>query len=247
MKESVYSDDDSSLKTLLELNGEIFPMDSGYWTKIEAHRVPPDRHIPHGVRYSVTLNDSCNNRILGFDNAHAFKPVRKNTELAKSHGTINTDMKEYHLMNMSPRVNCWKISGMKSEKLQDKKMIMNDKILKIGIISREDYQKRTLAIARGEYRPDSDEPKIWFESLQSMAQILSNENRELLKIIMKTKPGSLKELETVTGRKSSNLSRTLKLMARYGIVKLEKHSRNIRPIVMVTDFKVEFGLDNNFA
>lgn len=126
-------------------------------------------------------------------------------------------------------------------------MIMNDKALKIGIISREDYQKRTLAIARGEYRPDSDEPKIWFESLQSMAQILSNENRELLKIIMRKKPGSLKELETVTGRKSSNLSRTLKLMARYGIVKLEKQSRSIRPIVMVTDFQVEFGLDNNFA
>ncbi len=62
-------------------------------------------------------------------------------------------------------------------------MIMNDRILKIGIISREDYQKRTLAIARGEYRPKKDEPKIWFESLQSMAQVLSNENRELLKII----------------------------------------------------------------
>ncbi|MCP4106284.1 MAG: transcriptional regulator [Desulfobacteraceae bacterium] len=120
---------------------------------------------------------------------------------------------------------------------------MNDRILKIGIISREDYQKRTLAIARGEYRPKKDEPKIWFESLQSMAQVLSNENRELLKIILKEKPDSLKELEAVTGRKSSNLSRALRLMARYGIVKLEKHSRSIRPIVMVTDFKVEFGLD----
>ncbi len=124
---------------------------------------------------------------------------------------------------------------------------MNNNILKIGIISREDYQKRTLAIARGEYRPKSDEPKIWFESLQSMAQVLSNENRELLKIILKKKPGSLKELEAVTGRKSSNLSRTLKLMARYGIVKLEKHNRSIRPVVMVTDFKIEFDLNTRFA
>ncbi|MCP4349390.1 MAG: transcriptional regulator [Desulfobacterales bacterium] len=124
---------------------------------------------------------------------------------------------------------------------------MNDRILTIGIISREDYQKRTLAIARGEYRPKKDEPKIWFESLQSMAQVLSNENRELLKIILEKKPDSLKELESVTGRKSSNLSRTLRLMARYGIVKLEKHSRSIRPVVMVTDFKVEFGLDTRFA
>ncbi len=124
---------------------------------------------------------------------------------------------------------------------------MNDNILKIGIISREDYQKRTLAIARGEYKPEKDEPKIWFESLQSMAQVLSSENQELLKIILTKKPGSLRELEAVTGRKSSNLSRTLRLMARYGIVRLEKHSRCVRPVVMVTDFKVEFGLNTHFA
>jgi predicted transcriptional regulator len=121
---------------------------------------------------------------------------------------------------------------------------MNNKILKIGIISREDYQKRTIAIARGAYKPKSDEPKIWFESLQSMAQVLSNENRELLKVIINNKPNSLKELETVTGKKSSNLSRTLSMMARYGIVKLERHSRNIRPVVMATDFKVEFGINS---
>jgi hypothetical protein len=72
-----YSENNSSLHTLLELNGEIFPMDSGYWTKIEAYKVAPNKHIPHGIRYSMTLHDSYNKRILGFDNAHAFKPVRK--------------------------------------------------------------------------------------------------------------------------------------------------------------------------
>ncbi len=39
MTERIYSENDASLNTLLELNGEIFPMDSGYWTKIEAYRV----------------------------------------------------------------------------------------------------------------------------------------------------------------------------------------------------------------
>jgi predicted transcriptional regulator len=124
---------------------------------------------------------------------------------------------------------------------------MAEKVLKIGIISRDEYRKRTLAIARGEYKPAKDEPKIWFESLQSMAQILSNENQNLLKVILNQKPDSLKELEKATGRKTSNLSRTLKLMARYGIVRLEKHSRNIKPIVEATDFKVEFGLNANFS
>ena len=124
---------------------------------------------------------------------------------------------------------------------------MERKILKFGIMSREDYKKRTMAIARGEYRPKKGEPKVWFESLRSMAQVLSNENRQLLKIIKEQKPTSLKELEIVTGRKSSNLSRTLKMMSRYGIVDLVRQNRSVKPVVKATDFKVEFGLNASFG
>jgi predicted transcriptional regulator len=124
---------------------------------------------------------------------------------------------------------------------------MAKKTMKIGIISRENYQKRTLAIARGEYRPRRGEPKIWFESVQSMAQVLSSENQELLRIINEKKPESLKELELVSGRKRSNLSRTLKTMSRYGIVDLVRQKRAVRPVVMATDFKVEFGLYTSYA
>ena len=50
------------------------------------------------------------------------------------------------------------------------------------------------------------------------------------------------ELEAATGRSSSNLSRTLKTMARYGNVRMEKVHRNSRPVVEATDFSVQFGL-----
>ncbi len=123
---------------------------------------------------------------------------------------------------------------------------MAKKVLKVGIMSREDYKKRTIAIARGEYKLKQSEPKIWFESLQSMAQVLSNENQQLLKIIKEQKPTSLKDLEIATGRRRSNLSRTLKTMSRYGIVDLIKQNRTIRPVVRATDFRVEFGLNNSF-
>lgn len=119
---------------------------------------------------------------------------------------------------------------------------MRKKTLKIGIISRDDYKKRTIAIARGEYKPKKDEPKVWFESLQSMAQVLSSENQKLLKIITEKKPASLKELALITGRKPSNLSRTLSTMSQYGIVELVKQQRAVKPVVRVTNFKVEFGL-----
>lgn len=119
---------------------------------------------------------------------------------------------------------------------------MAKKILKVGIISQEDYEKRTIAIARGEYKPKKGEPRVWFPSLKSLAQVLGSENRELLRIIQEQKPRSLRELGAVTGRKPGNLSRTLKTMYHYGIVDLVKRNRTIRPIVRATDFKVEFGL-----
>ena len=119
---------------------------------------------------------------------------------------------------------------------------MATKVMKIGIISKDDYIKRTLAIAKGDYKPRKNEPKVWFESVQSMAQVLSSENQKLLRIIKEQKPASLKELARVSGRKRSNLSRTLNTMSRYGIVDLVKQERSVKPIVKVTDFKVEFGL-----
>lgn len=114
--------------------------------------------------------------------------------------------------------------------------------MKIGIISRDDYAKRTIAIAKGEYKPRKDEPKIWFESLKSMSQVLSRENQDLLKMIIEHKPGSLSELEKLSHRKKSNLSRTLKTLERYGIVELPREEGKLVPRVKATDFKVEFGL-----
>lgn len=70
--------EDETLATLLYLNGEIFPMNNGYWTKFEAYGVTPEPHIPHGIRYSsLTPHDERNRRVLGFDNAHAVKPARR--------------------------------------------------------------------------------------------------------------------------------------------------------------------------
>lgn len=119
---------------------------------------------------------------------------------------------------------------------------MPDKVLNIGIMPKEEYRKRTIAIAKGEYTPPNDEPKVWFESLQSMAQILNSENQKLLKLIIDKQPQSLKELETLSGRTSSNLSRTLKTMERYKIVKLDKEKRRLIPRVEADSFMIQVGL-----
>ena len=118
---------------------------------------------------------------------------------------------------------------------------MKTKTLYIGIMSREEYQKRTINIAKGVYKPKPHEPTIWFESMKLLAQILSNENQALLRLIAENKPRSISELEALSGRKKSNLSRTLKTLARYGIVELERAKQTVIPKVQATDFRVEFG------
>lgn len=124
---------------------------------------------------------------------------------------------------------------------------MKSKILYVGIMNKAEYIKRTISIAKGEYKVKADEPKVWFESIKSLAQVLSSENQELLKIIDAKHPRSLTELESLTGRKKSNLSRTLKTLERYGIVELHKEKNNLIPIVQATDFRVEFGFSNSAA
>lgn len=90
------------LEYLLDLNGEVFPLDSGYWLKFEAKKVTPNEHIPHGIKYSLTLHDKTNKRILGYDNAHAIKPKRKKFQAQKTewdHKHSNEKVKNYEFEN----------------------------------------------------------------------------------------------------------------------------------------------------
>ncbi len=73
----VKNNNEAGLEALLQLDSEIFPMENGYWTKIEAKEVTSNEHIPHGIKYSLTLHNPRNIRILGYDNAHGIKPKKK--------------------------------------------------------------------------------------------------------------------------------------------------------------------------
>lgn len=101
------------------------------------------------------------------------------------------------------------------------------RVVKVGIMPLDQFKKRTIAIAKGKYKPKNDEPKIWFRSIKSLANVLSEENQHLLKLIVETQPKSIKELEDITGRTSNNLLRTLRMMESYGFVKL-KEGKTIR-------------------
>lgn len=114
------------------------------------------------------------------------------------------------------------------------------KVLRIGIATRQEMRARTVAIARGDYRPSPNEPKVWFASLESLSQVLSTRNRLLLEMIRRARPASMKELAVLSGRAESNLSRTLHTMARYGLVRLNKARGRIVPEVPYE--RLELGL-----
>jgi len=108
----------------------------------------------------------------------------------------------------------------------------------IGILPQEKIRERMLAIAKGDYKPKRGEPKVWFTSMKSMAEVLSDKNRALLHVIADFKPESLQDLARETDRQPGNLSRTLKKLESYGFVELKKNNKRIIPVAKATQFEI---------
>ncbi len=114
--------------------------------------------------------------------------------------------------------------------------------LKIGVMSSAKFQKRMLDIASGRYKPKRGEPKVWFSSIKSLSEVLSDNNIHLLNLIETHHPETLSELVKLSGRQGGNLSRTLKTMERYGIVKLIKKAKTVKPIAQATEFTIQYAI-----
>ena len=61
-------------------------------------------------------------------------------------------------------------------------------MIKVCIASQEEIRERMLAIAKGEFKPKPSDPRIWFTSMRSLSQVLSDENRALLDLIRTVRP-----------------------------------------------------------
>lgn len=79
---------------------------------------------------------------------------------------------------------------------------------------------------------------IWFDSLKSVANVLSKENQQLLKVIAEQQPQSVTELAALTGRAVSNVSRTLKTLGKYKLVEMKSTKNMLRPTVIHQEFLV---------
>ncbi len=83
-------------------------------------------------------------------------------------------------------------------------------------------------------------PTVWFASWRQLAGVLSDENRALLRLMQEKQPRTVLELAELSGRAASNLSRTLRNLEGYGLVKLHRSpdTRAVRPEALATEFLV---------
>ncbi len=112
------------------------------------------------------------------------------------------------------------------------------KAIKIGIMPQPQIRARVLAIARGELNPRPSDPKVWFTSMKSLAEVLSDDNRALLEVIRDPRPESVSSLAAATGRRPGNFLRMSKTMSHFGIVEMCRATRLVRPIANATEFQI---------
>lgn len=120
---------------------------------------------------------------------------------------------------------------------------MNSRVLKVAIAPREDIIRYTREIVAGRRRRSAHDPDIWFSSVESFAKVLSEKNRALLAMIAEEHPDSIDALAAASGRAKSNLSRTLRTMEHYGLVRLEKgEGRKVKPVVTFARLELSLKL-----
>ena len=99
-------------------------------------------------------------------------------------------------------------------------------------------QKRCVIGIRGQIADPEYPVDIWFDSLKSVANVLSIENQQLLKVIQEQHPKSVTELAELTGRAVSNLSRTLKTLNSHDLVELKSSNKSLCPKVSHQEFLI---------
>jgi hypothetical protein len=118
--------DEKTLENILALNGERFVIDEefGLWVKFDANRVSKAKRR-HEIKYSLSLHNKYNERILGFDNLHEINYAAKRMVAPKRtyehwHSDENDKGKPYDFQNADKLVqDFWEAVEEKMLKLKE--------------------------------------------------------------------------------------------------------------------------------
>lgn len=101
--------------------------------------------------------------------------------------------------------------------------------------SLRDLREEMRSVARGEREPAPLPASAMLSTLSSPG------NLDLLRIISRERPASVSELAERTGRAQSNVSRSLQVLARYGLIRLEREGKEVRPVPLARAVDVDLA------
>ncbi len=109
----------------------------------------------------------------------------------------------------------------------------------LKIQSLKSLREEMVAVARGERPAPSNANVRSFNSLETVARLLTKENRKLLSLIRDSNPESVAELAELSGRSQPNLTRTLNKLQAVGFVVMSLAGRQKAPRVALQKLTVE--------
>jgi predicted transcriptional regulator len=80
------------------------------------------------------------------------------------------------------------------------------------------------------------EEGIYFDSIDAMRAVLTNNRLLIIKTIKDNKPGSVYELAKMLGRDLKNVNQDLKMLAETGLITLEKTETDKKRVVPHVDY-----------
>ncbi len=115
---------------------------------------------------------------------------------------------------------------------------MNVKKIDIGIKglaeSLKDFSEAWKKISSG--KKVRKEEGIYFDSIDTMRAVLTNNRLLILKTIRERKPGSVYELAKILNRDLKNVNQDLKMLSEVGLVTLEKTEADKKRVVPHVDY-----------
>lgn len=94
-----------------------------------------------------------------------------------------------------------------------------------------DLREEMRAVARGERRA-SPLPAA------PLLAALSRDSLDLAGVILRDRPATVSQLASMTGRAQSNVSRSLRQLAAHGIVRLVREGREVRPVPIAREVRI---------
>ena len=108
--------------------------------------------------------------------------------------------------------------------------------------------KRVFASTTAVREFEERQAMIALESVEAALRLLTRQNRDLIRIIQAGKFNSMTELAQLSGRAESNLNRTIKKLAKLGLVTLKREQgRFVKPELAIRSLKIELDFVDGTA